>query len=148
MLTVRRVGCEWSTEWFVHLWDGSTRWKIDLSQEIVLATGQRISPNGGVTSFADGLVAGGHRVMMEYAWNGTRPHTDAYSVARSTYPVYFMFGLAWGLGRWSPIKDSLRRYVVSAERLSVLTHNGLYYWDLYCSQRVPFRDREIVLRLL
>ena len=93
-----------------------------------------ISRSFCIINFADGLLDGGHLVVIDKRFWYQRPrkveHTRSF-LLRS--PAYYLFGRAWSTGQWKRLVSSLNQCSVLVDtpqkRLKILNDTGLHYFQ-------------------
>lgn len=142
IITVMRFGHP-AAEQRVLVKQGVKRWWIDPQSEIARAIvdGSTLSRDGCVLSFMEGLIAGGHTVILQE--RRRNKGWGDYPFHRSTWISYeyFLFGLAWGNACWDQLRAQLERTILPAQRLAVLVATGQYYdtyrWEHKLALRLP-----------
>lgn len=109
---------------------GINHWLIDPHFEVQLAVpGVVLSRESCILSFAEGLVAANHTVIMRE--RRKNKYWKDYVLTQFYYGTdfaYFLFGLAWGSAQWERVRNQLLTTIVSTQRLAVLTETGKHYF--------------------
>lgn len=116
----------------VEIRQGANRWRIDPQQEVKRACDVRISPQGRVVSFADGLRDSGLEVWICYVHPHWGRRVGVYrhvANANPTVLLYHLVGYAWGRGQWGSMVASLRRTIMPEKRFQVLEATAVYYFN-------------------
>ena len=99
---------------------------INPVSEVFHATGASLGRTGCIISFAEGLVAAGHKVWMDRRFLD-RPISSGPFI--SEYPpiaAFFLVGLAWGKETWPSLKASLK-IIDPAFRFRVFEYTAFHY---------------------
>ena len=128
MLIIHREG-DARQEGAVRITDGlGNTWFINPAAELRRITGVRYySRKSSIVSFADGLMAVGHEVLMDYRFVGQPAHIVRLERRRMTVAVFWFMGLAFGCDRWTDLQRALATYIVPSMRLTVFEHTANHY---------------------
>ncbi|MFA6161274.1 MAG: hypothetical protein WCT54_01345 [Patescibacteria group bacterium] len=130
MLVIHREGLA-QYEYSIRISDEACHgsYMVNPSAEVHRATGIHVNRGRSILSFADGLLADGREVVMDWRFNGSRPKIFKYRNEGSTVLIYFLFGLAWSKGEWERLLTSIKMYIKPEMRLGVLECTAQFYFE-------------------
>ncbi len=103
-------------------------WWVNPRSQIVRATGCNVTRMGCIVSFAAGLKAAGHRVMIDDRRDGRHPHKYEFVFAtHSNIMLYWLVGFAWGQRNWEELVRALQRDVKMEKWYAVLEATASFY---------------------
>ncbi len=128
MLIIHREGAA-RQEGSVRITDGlGHTWFINPAAELRYMTGIRFTRQSSITSFANGLMAAGHEVLMDYRFAGEQARIVRLERRRMAVEVFWFMGLAFGCDCWTDLQKALATYVVPNMRLTVFEHTAKHYF--------------------